>query len=64
MLQLNPPLPVMTPKGRGLAWFLIDYGVEHNLMYSVALDENGEVWTFQNTEIRAIKNLTMGRNYK
>lgn len=61
MLQLNPPIPLYTPKGKGLAWALIDYGVEHNLMWVVALDENGEIWTFQNPEVRAQNNITMGR---
>ncbi len=32
MLQLNPPIPVETPKGRGVAQVLIDYGLEHNLI--------------------------------
>ena len=26
LLQLNPPLPLVTPKGKGLAYVLIDYG--------------------------------------
>lgn len=61
ILQLNPPLPAVTPKGSGLAHFLIDYGPEHNLMWVVFLDENGECWTYQNHEIRAKQNITMGR---
>jgi hypothetical protein len=63
MLQLDPPIPLSTPKGDGLAWFLIDYGAEHHLMWVVALDENGEIWTFENTKVRAGKNITMGRTY-
>ncbi len=50
-----------TPKGLGLAWVLIDYGAEHNLMWVVTLDDSGEIWTFQNPEVRAQKNITMGR---
>jgi hypothetical protein len=61
MLQLSPPIPLSTPKGNGLAWIVIDYGVEHNLLWTVAIDETGEIWTFENTEVRAIKNITMGR---
>lgn len=59
--QLNPPIPLRTPKGEGLAWMTIDYGAEHNLMWVVALDETGEIWTFSNPEVRATKNITMGR---
>lgn len=61
MIQLNPPIPVNTPKGDGVAWVLIDYGLEYNLMWVVAIDDTGEVWTFQNPQIRALKNITYGR---
>ena len=61
MLQLNPPIPLSTPKGDGLAWAVIDYGTEFNLMWVVAIDETGEIWTFQNPDVRALKNITMGR---
>ena len=59
--QLNPPLPLETPRGTGLAHFMIDYGPEHHLMWTVFIDATGECWTFQNPEIRAIKNVTLGR---
>ena len=61
LLQLDPPLPVTTPKGKGLAYVLIDYGPEHDLLWVVFQDENGEVWTFSNKEIRAQTNITMNR---
>lgn len=61
ILQLNPPLPVLTPKGSGIAHLVIDYGVEHNLLWVVFLDASGECWTYTNPEIRAQKNVTLGR---
>lgn len=61
ILQLNPPIELDTPKGKGLAWFVIDYGIEHNLMYTVAINNTGEIWTFSNPEVRATKNITSGR---
>lgn len=61
MLQLNPCIPVLTPKGAGMAWLVIDEGIEHNLLWTVALDETGEIWTFSNPEVRAQKNITVGR---
>lgn len=61
IIQLNPPIPMLTPKGEGIAWFMIDYGLEYNLMWVVAIDETGEIWTFQNPEVRAQKNTTMDR---
>jgi hypothetical protein len=62
ILQLNPPLPVLTPKGAGVAHFLIDYSAEFNLMWTVFLDDTGECWTFDNQQIRACKNATLGRH--
>lgn len=61
MLQLDPPIPLNTPKGPGLAWLCIDYGVEHNIMWVIAIDDTGEIWTFSNSDVRAQKNITMGR---
>lgn len=61
ILQCNPPIPVETPKGKGLAHFVIDYGVEHHLNWVCFIDVTGECWTFRNPEIRAQKNITYGR---
>jgi hypothetical protein len=59
--QLNPPLPLETPRGKGLAHFMIDYGPEHHLMWTVFITATGECWTFQNPEVRAGRNITLGR---
>ena len=61
ILQLNPPLPVTTPKGTALAHFLIDYSIESHLYWTVFLDNSGECWTFANPEIRMSTNPTVGR---
>ncbi len=61
MLQLNPPLPMLTPQGEGMAHFLIDYGPESDLYWTVFITETGEVWTFSNRNVRASKNITLGR---
>ena len=61
ILQLNPPMPVDTPKGKALAHFLIDYGPEHDLMWVTFVDASGECWTWPNPQIRAQNNVTMGR---
>ena len=61
MLQLNPPLPLNTPKGEGFAHFLIDYGPESDLYWTVFITETGEIWTFANRLVRASKNITLGR---
>jgi hypothetical protein len=63
ILQLDPPIPVITPKGEGYAQLLIDYGPEYNLLWVCFLDDSGECWTYDNTQIRAQKNVTMGRTF-
>lgn len=61
ILQLDPPLPLVTPKGPGLAHLVIDYGVEAHLLWVVALNDGGECWTFPNPQVKFEFNPTMGR---
>jgi hypothetical protein len=61
ILQLNPPLPVETPKGSGFAHFLIDNGLENHLEWVVFLNDTGESWCFENPDIRLEHNMTIGR---
>jgi hypothetical protein len=63
IIQLNPPIPVETPKGSALCHLVIDYGIEHNLMWVCFQDKTGECWTWDNKDIRAQKNITAGRTY-
>ena len=60
MLQLDPPLPVTTPRGKALAHVLIDYGIEHDMMWT-CFEADGECWTWRNQDIRAQTNVTFGR---
>lgn len=59
--QLNPPIPVRTPFGKGMAQMVIDYGIEHDLLW-VVFQSNGECWSWQNRDIRAQPNVTISRN--
>ena len=61
MLQLNPPIPMNTPKGEGFAHILIDYGPESDLYWTVLITATGEIWTYANRYVRAAKNITLGR---
>lgn len=61
ILQLDPPIPLQTPKGPGLAHLVLDYGPEHNLIWTCFIDATGECWSFDNSKVRAVKNITMGR---
>ena len=62
ILQLNPPIPLETPRGKGFAHGLIDYGIEYDLIWITFMDETGECWCFRNPEVRIQKNLTFGRD--
>jgi hypothetical protein len=60
--QLTSPIPVdVIGKGKGLAFAVIDYGPEHNLIWVSALDESGEIWCAPNPSVRLRDNWTMGR---
>jgi len=61
MLQLDPTIPMMTPRGSGYALFVVDYSQEHHLMWVVALDDGGEIWMFENPDVRVQSNFTLGR---
>jgi hypothetical protein len=61
ILQLNPPIPLDTPRGKAFAHVLIDYGQEHHLLWVCFIDETGECRAFQNPEVRLQHNETMGR---
>ena len=63
LLQLNPPIPVTTPKGKALAHILIDYGAEHDLIWVCFQDQTGECWSWGNRDMRAQQNPTMGRMF-
>jgi hypothetical protein len=61
LIRIDPPIPLLTPKGKALAHFLIDYGFEHDLYWVCFQEETGECWTWNNKDIRAQKNITAGR---
>lgn len=66
IIQLNPPITLWVPhlEDHGVAWFLIDYHMEEHLYWVCAMEKTGEVWTFDNTKIRACPNPTIGRLVK
>lgn len=64
IIELSSPLPLVTPKGKGYAYFLIDYGMEHDLQWICFINETGECWTFSNKDIRLQTNITLNRLIK
>lgn len=62
LTQLEPTIPVtVLDKGDGYAFAVIDYGQEHHLIWVVALDASGEIWSAPNPTVRVRANWTMGR---
>lgn len=61
MLQLNPTIPMSTKRGAGYALMVLDYSQEHDLIWVIALTENGEIWAIPNSEVRLEKNYTFNR---
>ena len=59
MLQLNPPLPINTPIGSGICHILIDYGPEHDLLWVVTDNKTGEIWSWSNSKVRMLTNISM-----
>jgi hypothetical protein len=63
IIRLNPPLPLLTPRGKAMAYFLIDPSIDHSLQWVTFNDADGECWTWSNEQIRLGRNITMGRTY-
>lgn len=64
ILQLNPMLPVIvTSKGDrpGYAFLVTEHGEESYKMWSVIMDDSGEIWDVPNPEVRVQWNWGLGR---
>ena len=57
-------LDVVTPKGDGIVFLVTDYGHETDTIYTVIINETGELWQYRHNDIRVKSNITFGRNIK
>ncbi len=65
LTQLNPTVPMeVIGLGKGFALAVIDYSQEHDLLWVVAMDANGEIWTAKNSDVRLLVNWSLGRRNK
>lgn len=60
--RLDPPIWLDTPRGPGYAIFMTDPGMDYNRVWTVVLQKSGEIWDFQNPDVRACKNITYAVN--
>jgi hypothetical protein len=54
-------IEVITPKGDGVIWYLIDYGHETDTIYTIIINATGELWQFTNRDIIVKPNITFRR---
>ena len=53
---------VSTPKGDGIIWLVTDYGHETDTIYTVIINDTGEMWQWRHKDIIVKNNITFGRN--
>ena len=61
ILEVQQSLHVDTPKGRGRVWLVTEYGVEIEKVFTVILDDTGEIWEWQPKDIKILPNLSFNR---
>ena len=54
-------LDVTTPKGDGIVWLVTDYGHETDTIYTIIINDTGEIWQFTNRDIIVKPNITFRR---
>lgn len=57
--EFSSPIWVQTPLGNGRAILMIDYGIDHNPIFLVQLDD-GKFKSIDSNDCRAFENKTFG----
>lgn len=62
--ELRSPMPMFVPSSNrtGLAYWAIDYGPEHHVLWGVVMDDDGSIFWHSNAEVRVAWNKSLGRN--
>ena len=58
ILEIQQVIWVETNLGKGIALFLMDYGIQNNTIWIVALERSGEIKHFDSNQIRLVENFT------
>jgi hypothetical protein len=53
---------VSTPKGDGVIWLVTEFGHETDTIYTVIINDTGEMWQLRHKDIIVKNNITFGRN--
>lgn len=62
MLEFRNPIPVITPTGNGYAVYVSNSGTFENDIWTVALENGGNILHFRSDQIRMYKNVTFDIN--
>ena len=54
-------LDVTTHKGDGVIFLVTDYGHESDTIYTIIINDTGELWQFTHRDIIVKPNITFGR---
>jgi hypothetical protein len=57
-------IEVSTPKGDGIIWLVTDYGHETDTIYTVIINDTGEMWQYCHKDIIVKPNITFKRYEK
>lgn len=60
ILELKQILPLITPRGRAYAYFLLDYGPDSPLFFITFLRDSGQCWIYPQSQIVLEPNETLG----
>ena len=53
---------VKTPKGDGIIWLVTEYGHETDTIYTVIINETGQMWQLTHKDLIVKNNVTFGRH--
>lgn len=59
-LEFKEPLEVLTSKGDGYIWYMMDYGPHSDTLYTIIIKETGECWQMCHKDFRVKTNTTLG----
>ena len=55
-------IDVTTPKGDGAIWLVTDYGHESDTIYTIIINQTGEMWQYTHKDIIVKPNITFKRH--
>lgn len=59
-LEFRDVVEVITPKGDGYIWYMIDYGPHSDTLYTIVIKETGECWQMSHKDFRVKSNVSLG----